>query len=74
LTEPKIILEPEPSGGFRFTFETDDGQITGRVSIDSEGNNERTPEEKERAAKIKITQLCEGIAQASEEDRYAPRA
>jgi hypothetical protein len=74
LAEPEIIIERDAVGAYRFTFETSDGQIIGRVSAgDGAGYKQRTPEEMERAAKVKIRQLCEGIAQASDEERYADR-
>ena len=74
MPEPQIIIAPDgTAGGFRFTFDTEDGAITGRVIVKNHEARDkvRTPEELLRAAKQRIKHLCEGAAQASEEGRYA---
>ena len=72
----EIVIEPERgrADSFRFTFTTNDGKIAGRVSIAMEGRSDtRSPEEKMRAAQIKVEHLAHAFANAISEKRYAHR-
>lgn len=74
MSEPQIVVEPEATNAFRFTFRTEEGEISGHtVGDQAAGYTLRSEDEKRRAAKQRIKELCEEIAQASEEERYADR-
>jgi hypothetical protein len=72
----EILMEPlrgHPSA-FRFTFTSNDGKITGQVSVALEGRPEtRSAEEKMRAAQLKVEHLAHAFANAVSEKRYADR-
>jgi hypothetical protein len=77
MPEPKIIIvvDNEAECTFRFTYVTEDGEITGRVSVPdaADGVDSRSLDEKRRAAEQRISALCDCLAQACDENDYAHR-
>jgi hypothetical protein len=77
MPEPKIavFVENEAECTFRFTYATEDGEITGRVSVPdgTHSVDSRSLAEKRRAAEQRIGALCACLAQACDENDYAHR-
>ena len=73
MAENKILLAADGKAAFKFTFSTDNGKITGRVSVARRGGGPdvRTAEEKVKAAKTKINDLASELTEAASKDRYA---
>jgi hypothetical protein len=72
--DDQILLEPERGHAdwYHFSFTSRDGKLTGRVSIALEGRpDNRTREEKMRAARIKVEYLAHAFYAATTESRYA---
>ena len=72
--QAEIVMGPERghANTFHFSFSTKDGQLTGRVSVALDGRpDNRSREEKMRAARIKVEWLAHAFANASSEKRYA---
>jgi hypothetical protein len=70
----EIAIAPERGHAdmFHFSFTTQDGKLSGRVSVAMEGRPDtRSREEKMRAARIKVEHLAHAFANASSEKRYA---
>jgi hypothetical protein len=74
---PKItvVVEDEPGCIFRFTYSTEDGEITGKVCVADEQHDHdtRSLDEKRRAAELRIRALCDCLAEACDENQYAHR-
>ena len=70
-----VVLEDEPGCVFRFTYTTEDGQITGSVCVAGAGDkpDARTLNEKRRAAELRIRTLCDCLAEACDENYFAHR-
>jgi hypothetical protein len=72
--QAEIVMAPERGHAdtFHFSFTTKDGQLTGRVSVALVGRpDNRSREEKMRAARIRVEHLARAFATASSERRYA---
>jgi hypothetical protein len=62
-----ILLEPDGSGSFRFTFSSPRGEVSGRVNVGTEGPpDRRSSEDKEQAARNQILALARELAQICE--------
>jgi hypothetical protein len=74
---PKItvVVEDEPGCIFRFAYDTDDGEIVGKVCVVDRGDglDNRSLDEKRRAAELRIRTLCDCLAQACDQNLYAHR-
>jgi hypothetical protein len=70
-----VVVEDEPSGVFRFTYSTEDGEIAGKVCVATGGDevDSRSLDEKRRAAELRIRALCDCLAEACDENLYADR-
>lgn len=75
MTGDEILVEPEKgeADSFRFSFTTQDGKITGRVSVKIEGGPDtRSKHDKMRAAQHKIEHLSRGLSLAASENQFVP--
>jgi hypothetical protein len=60
-----IVLEPDGRGSYRFTFSSPRGEVSGRVSVGTEGPPDRRSEaDQEQAAKNQILALSRELGEA----------
>ena len=60
-----IVLEPDGRGSYRFTFSSERGEVSGRVSVATEGPpDRRTEADQEQAAKNQILALSRELGEA----------
>jgi len=61
----KIVLEPDVRGSYKFSFSSPRGEISGRVSVGTEGPPDRRSEaDKQQAAKNQILALSRELGEA----------
>jgi hypothetical protein len=60
-----IVLEPDGRGSYKFTFSSQRGEVSGRVSVGMEGPPDRRSEaDQEQAAKNQILALSRELGEA----------
>lgn len=65
MTQDNIHLEQDGSGSFRFSFSSRRGELSGRVSVGTEGPpDKRSDEDREQAAKNQVLALSRELGEA----------
>jgi hypothetical protein len=68
MTPESIILEPDGYGSYKFTFSSERGEVSGRVTVGTEGPpDQRSQADQEQAAKNQILALSRELGEACED-------
>ena len=60
-----VVLEPDGRGSYKFTFSSRRGEVSGRVTVGTEGPPDRRSEaDQEQAAKSQILALSRELGEA----------
>jgi hypothetical protein len=65
MASDSIVLEPDGRGSYKFTFSSQRGEVSGRVTVGTEGPPDRRSEaDQEQAAKNQILALARELGEA----------